>query len=277
LIVDDRRDVLELNRILLTAEGYETEGCTYEEATPERFRTTKPRVVLLDLVPRDDAPWALLERLRQDEATRDIGVVVTSDAPALVERALTDARLGVVAGLVMPFDIEALYAAITTAERDGRKVAPAAPVSLLERTAEALRQGRGRVLVRWVQRLSTLDAFRRRPDLSLEELQGRGGDLIDGVAEALALLAATRAVPAAVAGVPLDAAREHARLRRAQGLTATDLVRETVALRREIWREVRGAFKAETPPADEVWRLQGRVLLALDEELFAMLDALNEA
>lgn len=278
LIVDDRRDVLELNRILLIAEGYETDGCSYKEATPERFRATNPQVVLLDLVPRDDAPWALLERLQHDKATHDVGVVVTSDVPALVERALNDKTLGVVAGLVMPFDIEALYSAIATAARDGRKAVPAAaPVSLLERAAEALRQGRQRILMRWVQRLSTLEPFRLHPDLSLKELRGEGAALIDGVAEALSLMAATRAVPAAVAGVPLDVARAHARLRQAQGLTATDMAREMVALRREIWREVRSALKAEAPDADEVWSLQARVLIALDEELFAMLDTLRGA
>jgi hypothetical protein len=235
-------------------------------------------VVLLDLVPRDDAPWALLERLQHDKATHDVGVVVTSDVPALVERALNDKTLGVVAGLVMPFDIEALYSAIATAARDGRKAVPAAaPVSLLERAAEALRQGRQRILMRWVQRLSTLEPFRRHPDLSLKELRGEGAALIDGVAEALSLMAATRAVPAAVAGVPLDVARAHARLRQAQGLTATDMAREMVALRREIWREVRSALKAEAPDADEVWSLQARVLIALDEELFAMLDTLRGA
>lgn len=278
LIVDDRRDVLELNRILLHAEGYETDGCTYKEATRERLRATKPRVVLLDLVPRDDAPWALLERLQQDEDTREIGVVVTSDVPSLVERALTDKRLGVVAGLVMPFDIEALYSAIGAAEHDGRGAVPAtAAISLLERAAAVLRQGRARILMRWVQRLSTIEPFRLHPDLSLEELQGQGAALIEGVAEALALMAATRAAPAVIAGVPLDAVREHARLRRAQAVTATDLAREMVALRREIWREVRTALKAEAPNADEVWSLQARVLIALDEELFAMLDILREA
>jgi hypothetical protein len=50
-----------------------------------------------------------------------------------------------------------------------------------------------------------------------------------------------------------------------------------VALRREIWREVRSALKAEAPDADEVWSLQARVLIALDEELFAMLDTLRGA
>src|SRR5438067_13655085 len=217
LIVDDRHDVLELNRILLEAEGYEAAGCAYADATPERLRLGAPRVLLLDLVPGDEAPWTLLQRLRQDEDTREIGVVVTSDAPELVERALAAPELGIAAGLVMPFDIEALYTAIATAKRHGRTAVPAGPpILLLQRAADTMRQGRGRMLLRWVQRISALDAFRRRPNLSLAELQGQGEQLIDGVADALALQAATRAVTPAAAGVCLEAAHEHARLRRAQ-------------------------------------------------------------
>ena len=278
LIVDDRHDVLELNRILLEAEGYEAVGCSYAEATPERLRRQAPRVLLLDLVPGDEAPWTLLQQLRQDESTREIGVVVTSDAPVLVDRALADPELGIAAGLAMPFDIEALYAAITTAARHGRKVVRATPpILLLQRAADAVRQGRGRIVLRWVQRISALDAFRRRPDLSLAEMQGRGEELIAGVADALALQAATRAVPTTAAGVCLETAREHARLRRAQGLQASDVAREMVALRREVWREVRSTTAQDPPPLEEVWDLLGRLHLALDESLFAMLETLEES
>jgi DNA-binding response OmpR family regulator len=276
LIVDDRHDVLELNRILLEAEGYDAAGCSYAEATQERLRLQAPRVLLLDLVPGDTAPWTLLQRLRQDEDTREIGVVVTSDVPVLVDRALADPELGVAAGLVMPFDIEALYAAIATAARHGRKGVPVSPpILLLQRAADTVRQGRERILLRWVQRISALDAFHRRPDLSLAEMQGRGEELIDGVADALALQAATHAVPTTAAGVCLATAREHARLRRAQGLQAADVAREMVALRREVWREVRDTTAQGPSPLEEVWDLLGRLHLALDEGLFAMLETLE--
>jgi DNA-binding response OmpR family regulator len=278
LIVDDRHDVLELNRILLEAEGYEAVGCSYAEATPERLRRQAPGVLLLDLVPGDEAPWTLLQQLRQDESTREIGVVVTSDVPVLVDRALADPELGIAAGLAMPFDIEALYAAIATAARHGRKAVRAnPPILLLQRAADAVRGGRGRIVLRWVQRISALDAFRRRPDLSLAEMQGRGEELVAGVADALALQAATRAVPTTAAGVCLETAREHARLRRAQGLQTTDVAREMVALRREVWREVRSTTAQDPPPLEEVWDLLGRLHLALDESLFAMLETLEES
>jgi DNA-binding response OmpR family regulator len=277
LIVDDRHDVLELNRILLEAEGYEAVGCSYAEATPERLRRQAPRVLLLDLVPGDEAPWTLLQQLRQDESTCEIGVVVTSDVPVLVDRALADPELGIAAGLAMPFDIEALYAAIATAARHGRKARASPPILLLQRAADAVRQSRERIVLRWVQRISALDAFRRRPDLSLAEMQGRGEELIAGVADALALQATTRAVPTTAAGVCLETAREHARLRRAQGLQATDVAREMVALRREVWREVRSTTAQDPPPLEEVWDLLGRLHLALDESLFAMLETLEES
>jgi hypothetical protein len=77
--------------------------------------------------------------------------------------------------------------------------------------------------------------------------------------------------------VCLETAREHARLRRAQGLQATEVAREMVALRREVWREVRGAIVQDPPPLEEVWDLLGRLHLALDECLFAMLETLEES
>lgn len=277
LIVDDRRDVLELSRILLESEGYIADACAYVEATPQRLRESAPRVVLLDLTPGDTAPWELLQRLRRDEATRDVGVVVTSDTPALVERALRDEDLGVAAGLAMPFDIEALFDAIGQAKRKGRTSDHSdTSTALLQRIAEVLRQRRQRILTRWVQRLSTLQAFRERPALSLQEVQGRAGDLIDGAADALALQASALAIPASPAGVCIDAARDHARLRRAQGLSPADLAREVVALRREIWREARGELGRELPPPNELWGLETRLYLTLDESLFAMLDAYGE-
>lgn len=277
LVVDDRRDVLELNRILLAAEGYDTDGCTYAEATPERLRQSVPRVVLLDLIPGDTAPWDLLHRLRHDEALRAIGVVVTSDVPTTVERALADKSLGVAAGLVMPFDIEALYTAIAAAARqDGKSVPAATATPLLERAAAVIRQGRQRILMRWVQRLSAFDVFRDHPDLSLQDMRGQGEALLDGVADALALQAATLAVPSAAAGISIDAARAHARLRRAQGLNAANVAREMAALRREVWREVRSDIMRDPPPLDDVWSLQSRFFLSLDESLFVMLDMLDE-
>lgn len=309
LIVDDRHEVLELNRILLGAEGYETEGCAYSEATPGRLQRDRPDVLLLDLLPRDDAPWSLLRRLRQDTATRGIGVVVTADAPDLVDRALRDTSLDVAAGLVMPFDIEALYAAIAAAARLDQPSqvgqagqagqvgqvgqvdhpalaghpALATPVvatnPLLGRAATLLRQDRARILLRWVQRLSTLDVFRDQPDLPLTALYGQGAALLDGVAIALELQSSSRTLAATTVGGGVEAAHAHARLRRGQGVRPGNLAREMAALRREVWRAVRGQVEggAVSPSLAEVWDLLRRVDAATDEALAAMLDGWIES
>jgi len=275
LIVDDRHDALELNRILLEAEGYEAEGCSYSEATSERLRRDRPAVVLLDLVPRDDAPWDLLRRLRQDDAGGDIGVVVTSDSPVLVDHALRDRTLRVAAGLVMPFDIEALYAAIAAAARHGQAAPVVSTNPFLARAAAALRRDRTRVLLRWVQRLSALEVFRRHPDLPLAALQGQGMALLDGIAAALELQSSSLTVAAATVGSGSEAARAHARLRRAQGARAGDLAREAAALRREAWRAARVDADDKTT-LDDAWDVLRRIDAAIDEALYAMLDAWSE-
>lgn len=277
VLVDDRHDVLELNRILLEAEGYETRGFTYADMTPGLLRQSVPCVMLLDLMPGDTAPWELMRRLRDDEATREMGLVVTSDSPEQVDRALRDKALAVSAGLVMPFDIDALYSAIATAASSGSARAPATiAVPLLQRAAVIMRDTRQSVLMRWVQRISTLDAFRRHPDLSLQELQGQAGALLDGIVDALELQGASRAVEATTAGIRPDASRDHARLRRCQGAGSADLAREIAMLRREIWREINPGLEKNRPSLEDWWVLQQRLHMALDETLCAILDTWDE-
>ena len=279
-IVDDRHDVLELNRILREAEGYETAGYAYAQVTPTQLEQRAPEVMLFDLMPGDEAPWELLRRLRRDERTREIGVVVTSDAPDLVERALRDPDLAVAAGLVMPFDIEALYSAIgAAARRDApptTAAAPAVSTVLLRQTAAALRRDRTRVLVRWVQRLSAFHAFQQRPDLSLAELRGEGRELLDGIAAALDLPMSS-ADAATALSLRTSAAHAHAFLRRAQGIGVGDLAREFTALRREVWRVahlvVSDGGQGGAPARDDMWALTRRLDAAVDESLAAALDA----
>ncbi len=274
-VVDDRHDVLELNRILLEAEGYRTEGYSYAALPLERLRSHAPDVILLDLLPGDEAPWALLRRLRKDPLTEGVGAVVTSDSAALVDRALHDKSLRVSAGLGMPFDIDALYTAVAATARQGAHSAPPAaltPLPLLQRAAAALRHSRARVLLTWVQRLTALEEFRQRPGLTLAELQGYGGALLDLVIGALELQSTSRAAAAVTVGVRVDATHDHARLRRAQGLGAGTLAREVAALRREVWHAIYPVAVAEAPPLDDLWDLLRRLDMALDESLYAMLD-----
>ncbi len=277
-VVDDRHDVLELNRILLEAEGYRTEGYSYASLPLERLRSQAPDVILLDLLPDDEAPWELLRRLRHDPLTKEVGAVVTSDSAALVDRAMNDRSLRVSAGLGMPFDIDALYTAVADAARHGAHAAPPAALvalvalPLLQRAATLLRHSRARVLLTWAQRLTTLEDFRQRPDLTLAELQGHGGALVDLVIGALELQSTSRAAAAVTVGVRVDATRDHARLRRLQGLGAGTLAREVAALRREIWHAIYPIAAAEAPPLDDLWDLLRRLDMALDESLYAMLD-----
>jgi len=274
-VVDDRHDVLELNRILLEAEGYRTEGYSYAALPLERLRSHVPDVILLDLLPDDEAPWELLRRLRHDPLTKEVGAVVTSDSAALVDRAMNDTSLRVSAGLGMPFDIDALYTAVAAAARHGAHAAPPAilvALPLLQRAATLLRHSRARVLLTWAQRLTTLEDFRQRPGLTLAELQGHGGALVDLVIGALELQSTSRAAAAVTVGVRVDATRGHARLRRLQGLGAGTLAREVAALRREIWHSIYPMAAAEAPPLDDLWDLLRRLDMALDESLYAMLD-----
>jgi len=267
-VVDDRPDILELNRILLEAEGYETEGHAYADVTSETLHAAAPRVLLLDLPWGDETPWAFLRRLRSDERTREIGVVVTSGSSALIDTALADAYLRVSAGLMMPFEIDALYAAVAAAA--GHVEASPAPTRSNPASRAgvvALREGRTRILLAWVQRLSALDAFKMYPDLLPAEVQGQGPVLLDLIVETL-----DRGEAAPLLGVS-DAARVHGRTRRRQGMPASCLAQEIAALRHETWRAVYGVVAPLSPPLADLWETLRRLDATLDDALGAMLDA----
>lgn len=277
-IVDDRPDILELNRILLEAEGYETEGHAYADVTPETLYAAAPRVVLLDLPRDDETPWTFLKRLRADARTAAISVVVTSGAPALIDRALGDVDLRVSAGVMMPFEIDALYSAVAAAA--GRSVATVLATEsnpTAHAAAVALRDGRTRVLFAWGQRLSALDAFRMHPDLTLAELQGHGGEVLDFIADTLDRGEVIHAATAAAMGVyTSEAARNHGCTRRDQGIPMPYLAREIAALRHETWRAVYSVIVPLSPPLVEVWETLRCLDMALDEALQAMLEAWSE-
>lgn len=274
LIVDNRRDVLELNRILLEAEGYEAQGFSYAELTPRKLQDCVPDVLLLDLMPGSEEPWDLLRRLRQDPVTRHIRVVVTSDSPTLVEKVLHDRDLGIAAGLVMPFNIEALYAAIAAAAQPEVPggIPVLARVPERESIIEGLREGRSRVVLRWIQRLSTLTSFRKKPTLSLLELRGHGDALFDTIVDALAVWTVPRAAADVRVAVRLDEAYGHATVRREQGVSMTDIVRELGYLRTEIAHELQARAQQGSLSSDEMWDLLRRLGNAVDETLVAIFD-----
>ncbi len=78
LIIDDQERSRGLYRTLLLREGYEVLEAETGERGLEILRSTKPDVVILDLFLPTLSGHDVLERMREDESTKSIPVIVLS-------------------------------------------------------------------------------------------------------------------------------------------------------------------------------------------------------
>jgi DNA-binding response OmpR family regulator len=281
LVVDDSPDMLELSRILLSAEGYEVLTSNYAGVSLASIKAQAPQAIIFDLVKDQSAPWSLMAGLRQQPETRDIGVMVTSASTSLLKRAVDDASLAVSSGLLIPFDIDDLYERLKETINHAR--APTAGDNLSEtlceahgQLAQALRQQHRAILFRWVQRAATLPVFQRHPSLTLEEMMGEMGAVLDTVSTRLG-----QSRHSLSSQSPTDesscSTRRHAMARQALDARPGDLVREFQLLRMEISHSV-----VHLPTIGRVERkdlLMAQICLdeTLDHLLAQCIDAFDQA
>ncbi len=120
LVVDDSEVIRELIRVNLELEGFDV--CTAEDgqAALERIEELQPDLVTLDVVmPRLDG-FQTAARLRANEATRHIPLVMVSAAAQ--EGDLQRGRdVGVSAYITKPFQPEELVQVVRSLTMDGRE------------------------------------------------------------------------------------------------------------------------------------------------------------
>ncbi|WP_084961960.1 response regulator transcription factor [Thermoactinospora rubra] len=103
LVVDDDEVIRQLIAVNLTLEGFEVETATDGQDCLDRVLDVRPDVVTLDvMMPRLDG-WVTATRLRTDEETRHIKVLLIT-ARAQEEDKRRGLGLGVDAYLTKPFD-----------------------------------------------------------------------------------------------------------------------------------------------------------------------------
>jgi len=96
LIVNDEPDLVDIVAIVLQAEGHETKVCTEGRKAAEMARRYRPDVILLDWKLRETDGGHVLSRLRAEEMTRSIPVIMMSasqDGRRFAQRAGADAFL----------------------------------------------------------------------------------------------------------------------------------------------------------------------------------------
>jgi CheY-like chemotaxis protein len=122
LAVDDENDMLLITRMTLQDAGYRVLTALDGMHALESARRDKPDLILLDVLMPGMNGFEVLERLRQDESTRNMPVVIVS---VLTERERTRLVMdeGIEYYLVKPFDRQDLLDKVRRAIEgaEGRK------------------------------------------------------------------------------------------------------------------------------------------------------------
>jgi CheY-like chemotaxis protein len=76
--IEDEPGVIDLIRLILDRRHYEVKGALTGTEGLELVRQERPDLVLLDLMLPGMGGWAVYQRMKADEATRDIPVIVVT-------------------------------------------------------------------------------------------------------------------------------------------------------------------------------------------------------
>ncbi|MFA5060564.1 MAG: EAL domain-containing protein [Candidatus Omnitrophota bacterium] len=110
LVVDDERNVAEMMSMMLETRGYEVNIAGSGQEAMEKA-STKPDLILLDLILPDIEGFEVCRRLREEKSTRNIPIIMIS-VKYLFEDKIEGLYLGADDYLTKPFDHEELFARI---------------------------------------------------------------------------------------------------------------------------------------------------------------------
>ncbi len=76
LVVEDEESLLKLESILLTSKGYEVKGVSNGQEALDAVAEEKPDLILLDIMLPEIDGFEVCRRIKSDENTRDIPVIM---------------------------------------------------------------------------------------------------------------------------------------------------------------------------------------------------------
>ncbi len=76
LVVDDEVDITDTLKILLERRGFEVVTANSGKEALEKVKEEKPDVVLLDVMMPDMSGWDVCKKIKEDDATKDIPVIM---------------------------------------------------------------------------------------------------------------------------------------------------------------------------------------------------------
>ncbi len=113
LVVDDTRESLDLLTHILLSEGYQVRPVDNGATGAGLCSCLSPELILLDICMPDMDGFEVLQRLKAEQATRDIPVIFLSGLTEMAQR-VKGLKLGAVDFITKPFQREELLARVQT-------------------------------------------------------------------------------------------------------------------------------------------------------------------
>ena len=113
LVVDDTRESLDLLTHILLSEGYQVYPVDSGKLALVCVTASPPDLILLDICMPDMDGFEVLQRLKAEQATRDIPVIFLSGLTEMAQR-VKGLKLGAVDFITKPFQREELLARVQT-------------------------------------------------------------------------------------------------------------------------------------------------------------------
>ena len=114
-VVDDEPDTVDLVKLVLETEGYQTSVAYNGEEALEMIKIDKPDLVLLDIMmPKMDG-WAIRKKIIDNEETRDIPIVMLTAKAQPIDKMIGLHVVGVTDYITKPFGRQELIDSVKKA------------------------------------------------------------------------------------------------------------------------------------------------------------------
>ncbi len=110
--IEDDPEMIKLMRIILSRKGIELIGALGGKHGLETIRRVKPDLVLLDLMMPEMDGWEVYAKMRDEEETRDIPVIIVTVRAESVDKALGLYVAKVEDYLTKPFHVQELLSSV---------------------------------------------------------------------------------------------------------------------------------------------------------------------
>src|SRR5262249_18709276 len=114
LVADDDPEILGMLSLRLAKRGYEVSEAQDGEKTIAEARERRPNVIVLDVMMPLKNGWEVARALRQDEATKDIGIIILTAIGEKMNE-MTSPLYGADEHIDKPFEFDELEKAIDRA------------------------------------------------------------------------------------------------------------------------------------------------------------------